>query len=380
MLDVPGSVWRLVSPSWGLKSKTGFGWIGPSRVPPCVLWHSVTPTLCCQVRAQKGLGFMVQRFSASGAELTSLSCWHGPNRKGHGMPRLPLETCRCSCSVFQLRTPWGEKTWEEQHLGDREPRVSLCAWGSVSNYRRVGADVITHLGSPHPSPPSFDGDGPSVSQVTLQTPTTQQWDAQSPPFLPTWRRCPRVWSSWRPWWTTRWAVGRTCSEPRGRSRGRCRTCWKLCSLLLERWARGHKVTQVLERQVPPGVLRGCSSLSCSSHSSWGGGRGHVTIPRGLALVNWVQNLWFNFQDWVTLSRKLPFAPPRGTWSHTTSEANTHGQYTFKGETSLCPNFYKVPVTSLAAKHDSSIEHFKSVPLLAVCDTSDTSLHRLYQDS
>lgn len=33
--------------------------------------------------------------------------------------------------------------------------------------------------------PSFDGDGSFLSQVTLQTLTTQLWDVQSPLFLPT---------------------------------------------------------------------------------------------------------------------------------------------------------------------------------------------------
>ena len=37
----------------------------------------------------------------------------------------------------------------------------------------------------HSPPPSFDEDGPSLSQVTLQTLTTLLWDVQSPPFLPT---------------------------------------------------------------------------------------------------------------------------------------------------------------------------------------------------
>ena len=99
------------------------------------------------------------------------------------------------------------------------------------------------LDSPQPSLPFFDGVSPSLSQVILQTLTTLLWDAPSPPFLLTWRRCPRVWSCWRPSWMTRWAVGRTCSEPRGPSLGPCQICWKLCSQLLERWALGWAVTQ-----------------------------------------------------------------------------------------------------------------------------------------
>ena len=67
-------------------------------------------------------------------------------------------------------------------------RLTPAGWGRRWWGQGSAASVTlspVHLGSPRPSPPSLDGDGPSLSQVTLQTPTTRLWDVPSPPFLPT---------------------------------------------------------------------------------------------------------------------------------------------------------------------------------------------------
>lgn len=245
----------------------------------------MTPTLHCWVRAHVCLGFTVQYFSASGAELTCLS-WSIWNCTGVG------------AQYFSIGGLRAKELWGEQHLGARESGISLCIGSFVVWSHSVKAHAITHLGFPHPSPPSFDGDSPSVSQVTLQTLTTQQWDVQSPPFPPTWRRCPRVWSCWPLWWTTRWAVGRTCSELRGPLQGQYQTCWKPCSLLLERWALGASSHLGSDEAGAAWSTTGLllPKLFFPYYILSYYYMGHIIILWGLDLENWAQNLWFDFWD------------------------------------------------------------------------------------
>lgn len=71
-------------------------------------------------------------------------------------------------------------------------------------------------------------------QGTQPTQTTLRWAVPSPPSLPTWRKCQRVWSCWLRWWRTMLLEEMTWWEQRGRLLELCRTCWRLWNLHLER--------------------------------------------------------------------------------------------------------------------------------------------------